>query len=68
MLTGTAVYGTVRTVVLEDGRGNPASYPISPVLLWSEHQIFAPNWQGKGADRMIRPFVVSDRAEKPGYV
>ena len=28
MLTGTAVYGTVRTVVWEDGGGNPASYPI----------------------------------------
>ena len=28
MLTGTAVYGTVRTVVWEDGGSNPASYPI----------------------------------------
>ena len=28
MLTGTAVYGTVRTVVWEDGGRNPASYPI----------------------------------------
>ena len=28
MLTGTAVYGTVRTVVWEDGGGNPASYPM----------------------------------------
>jgi len=28
MLTGTAVYGTVRTVVWEDGGGDPASYPI----------------------------------------
>jgi len=27
-MTGTAVYGTVRTVVWEDGGGNPASYPI----------------------------------------
>ena len=31
MLTGTAVYGTVRTVVWEDGGGDPASYPIRPV-------------------------------------
>ena len=30
MLTGTAVYGTVRTVVWEDGGGDPASYPIAP--------------------------------------
>ena len=29
--TGTAVYGTVCTVVWEDGRGDPASYPISAV-------------------------------------
>lgn len=29
MLIRTAVYGTVRTVVWEDGGGNPASYPIS---------------------------------------
>jgi uncharacterized protein len=29
MLTGTAVYGTVRTVVWEDGGGDPASYPIA---------------------------------------
>jgi len=28
MLAGTAVYGTVRTVVWEDGGGDPASYPI----------------------------------------
>ena len=28
MLTGTAVYGTVRTVVWEDGGGDPASYSI----------------------------------------
>ena len=28
MLTGTAVYGTVCTVVWEDGGSNPASYPI----------------------------------------
>jgi hypothetical protein len=28
-MTGTAVYGTVRTVVWEDGGGNPSSYPIS---------------------------------------
>ena len=27
-MTGTAVYGTVRTVVWEDGGSNPASYPI----------------------------------------
>jgi len=31
MLTGTAVYGTVRTVVWEDGGGDPASYPIDAV-------------------------------------
>ena len=31
MLTGTAVYGTVCTVVWEDGGSNPASYPIVPV-------------------------------------
>jgi len=29
MLTGTAVYGTVRTVVWEAGGGDPASYPIT---------------------------------------
>jgi Flp pilus assembly protein TadD len=28
VLTGIAVYGTVRTVVWEDGGSNPASYPI----------------------------------------
>ena len=28
-MTGTAVYGTVRTV-WEDGGGNSASYPIAP--------------------------------------
>ena len=33
MLTGTAVYGTVRTVVWEDGGSNPASYPIVHELL-----------------------------------
>ena len=27
-MTGTAVYGTVRTVVWEDGGSNSASYPI----------------------------------------
>ena len=32
-LTGTAVYGTVRTVVWEDGGRKPASYPIDPVVL-----------------------------------
>ena len=32
MLAGTAVYGTVRTVVWEDGGGDPASYPI--VAAW----------------------------------
>jgi hypothetical protein len=26
------VYGTVRTVVWEDGGGNPASYPISVLV------------------------------------
>ena len=31
-MTGTAVYGTVRTVVWEDGGGNPASYPILMTL------------------------------------
>jgi hypothetical protein len=31
MLTGSAVYGTVRTVVWEDGGGNPASYPIQSI-------------------------------------
>jgi len=31
MLTGTAVYGTVRTVVWEDGGGDPASYPFGQV-------------------------------------
>ena len=29
MLAGTAVYGTVRTVVWEDGGSDPASYPIA---------------------------------------
>jgi len=28
MTTGTAVYGTVRTVVWEDGGREPSSYPI----------------------------------------
>jgi len=32
-MTGTAVYGTVRTVVWEDGGGNPASYPIMDLPL-----------------------------------
>ena len=27
-MTGPAVYGTVRTLVWEDGGCNPASYPI----------------------------------------
>jgi len=31
--SGTAVYGTVRTVVWEDGGGDPASYPIWAVFL-----------------------------------
>jgi hypothetical protein len=35
MLTGTAVYGTVRTVVWEDGGSNPASYPIVPANSFS---------------------------------
>jgi hypothetical protein len=30
ILTGTALYGTVRRVVWEDGGSNPASYPIPP--------------------------------------
>ncbi len=33
-MTGTAVYGTVRTVVWEDGGGNPASYPILMVVIY----------------------------------
>ena len=32
MTTGTAVYGTVRTVVWEDGGREPSSYPIDDVL------------------------------------
>ena len=31
MLAGTAVYGTVRTVVWEDGGGDPTSYPIRAI-------------------------------------
>jgi hypothetical protein len=30
MTAGTAVYGTVRTVVWEDGGREPSSYPIAP--------------------------------------
>ena len=32
-VSGTAVYGTVRTVVWEDGGGDPASYPIAKGLV-----------------------------------
>jgi len=32
MTTGTAVYGTVRTVVWEDGGREPSSYPIAHIL------------------------------------
>ena len=34
-MTGTAVYGTVRTVVWEDGGSNSASYPI-PQTIFSD--------------------------------
>ena len=35
---GTAVYGTVRTVVWEDGGGDPASYPILDNVPVSRYQ------------------------------
>jgi len=38
MLAGTAVYGTVRTVVWEDGGGDPASYPIGVLHRVNEEQ------------------------------
>ena len=34
-MTGTAVYGTVRAVVWEDGGGDSASYPIAPGRAYS---------------------------------
>ena len=60
MLAGTAVYGTVRTVVWEDGGGDPASYPINLSLnlilhLQSIFQILAmPSRQRSGyPDRLV---------------
>jgi hypothetical protein len=32
-MAGTAVYGTVRTVVREDGGRKPSSYPITASLI-----------------------------------
>jgi len=37
MTTGTAVYGTVRTVVWEDGGREPSSYPIAGWMMDSAY-------------------------------
>ena len=42
-MTGTAVYGTVRTVVWEDGGGDPASYPINSVIQTQNLRVAPPD-------------------------
>ena len=53
MLTGTAVYGTVRTVVWEDGGSNPASYPIAGKEGNSEKVLGDKRTKKKGKGRWI---------------
>jgi len=55
------VYGTVRTVVWEDGGGNPASYPIAPGMPRQAKRGKVP----EGGTWMSSRYIVIDRTIKP---
>jgi hypothetical protein len=67
---GTAVYGTVRTVVGEDGGREPSSYPIQkfkpgkPIILGNE----APSWawkEGKPRKDAKTPYIGTLQLNSP---
>ena len=51
-MAGTAVYGTVRTVVWEDGGREPSSYPIVPDRLPMESGLRGNEW-GRASERAV---------------